>query len=59
MTAIAARLGVAVNECADELEVGMVMDGGDGVAADGSGGPLKDAQHAEELTVRTTRRVAS
>ena len=53
---VAARLGVAVNEGADELEVGMFMDGGDGVAADGSGGPLNDAQHAEELTVRTTRR---
>ena len=37
----------------------MFMDGGDGVAADGPGGPLKDAQHAEELTVRTTRRVPS
>jgi hypothetical protein len=37
------RLGIAVDEGTDELEVGMFVDGGDCVAADGSGGPLNDA----------------
>ena len=55
---VAAGLDVAVDERSDELELWMLNDGGDRVAADGSGGPLNDAQHAEELTVRTTRRLA-
>jgi len=32
----------------------MAMDGRDGMAADGSGGPLDDAQHTDERTVSTT-----
>jgi hypothetical protein len=58
VTDVAASLGIAVNERADKFEVGMFNDGGDGVAADGSGGPLNDAQHAEDITVRTTGRAA-
>ena len=56
---VAAGLGVAVDEGGHEFEIGMLVDGGDGVAADGSGGPLNHALHAEELTVRATRQVAS
>jgi hypothetical protein len=32
----------------------MLLNGGDGMAADGAGRPLDDAQHAVELTVRAT-----
>jgi hypothetical protein len=36
--ALATGLLVAVDQGADELEVGMIVDGGDGVAPDGAGG---------------------
>ena len=55
---VAAGLGVAVDEAADEVQIGALVHGGDGMAADGSGGPLNDAQHAVKLTVRTTRQAA-
>ena len=55
---VAAGLGVAVDEGADEFEIGALVHGGDGMAADGSGGPLNDAQHAVKFTVRTTRQAA-
>jgi hypothetical protein len=40
---VAAGLGVAVDEGADQFEIGVPVHGGDGMAADGSGGPLNDA----------------
>src|SRR6476469_6613969 len=42
---VAAGLGVAVDEGADQFEIGVPVHGGDGMAADGSGGPLNDAYH--------------
>jgi hypothetical protein len=50
----AASLGVAVDEGADKLEIGMFVDRSDGMAADGPRRPLNDTQLAEELTLRTT-----
>jgi hypothetical protein len=55
---VAANLGIAVDECAHELEIGMLVHGGHGMPTDGSGGPLNGTQHAEEITVSATRRVA-
>jgi hypothetical protein len=55
---VAAGLGVAVDEGARKLEIGILVHGGDGMPADRSGGPLNHAQHAVELTVRMTRSVA-
>jgi hypothetical protein len=31
-----------MDESADEVEIGMLVDGGHGMPADGSGGPLND-----------------
>ena len=44
-TDVAAGLGIAVDEGTREFQVRMIVDGGDGVAADRASGPLNDAQH--------------
>ncbi|BBY59099.1 hypothetical protein MSAR_22350 [Mycolicibacterium sarraceniae] len=45
VTDVTARLVVAINQRADQLEVGMSMDGGNGMLAHRSDGPLDDSQH--------------
>ena len=41
---VASGLGLVVHPCPDQLQVGMVVHGGNGMAADVAGGPLDHAK---------------